>query len=249
MNHPSQGTGAAPLQDTFLPALREALAGLEIELEDAQLARMQQFATLLLAVNERMNLTSITDPHEMAVKHFADSLSVLQAALPEGAALVDVGSGGGLPGIPLAIARPDLEVVLLDATRKKVDFLNEACGELGLDRFKAVAGRAESLAREPAFRETFDVAVWRGLGMLKQSAELCLPLVKPGGVGIAMKGPRLDEELGQARAMIGQLGGKAERNTLVNLGGGLAHRLLIIRKERPTPGSFPRTWTKIRKGS
>lgn len=231
----------------FGPELRGALDALGLQFAPETVELLERFALLVLDANARMNLTSVTDPRGVAVKHFADSLSLLRLAFPEGASVVDVGTGGGFPGAPLAIVRPDLEVVLLDATQKKTRFLNDACRELGLENCKAVTGRAETLAHEPAFRESFDVAVWRGLGDLRVSAELCLGLVKVGGMGVAMKGPRLDEELPPARPVIGQMGVRVERTVEVRLPDDLHHRLLVLRKHAPTPHYLPRPWSKIRR--
>ncbi len=147
-------------QSRFRASLEEALGLMGLSFGPDVLDRFGRFTDLLLSANARMNLTSITDAREMAVKHFADSLSLLKLPIAEGASIIDVGAGGGFPGVPLAIARPDLEVVLLDATLKKIAFLNEAIEELGLGRCKAEWGRAESLGRERPFRESFDAAVW-----------------------------------------------------------------------------------------
>ncbi len=231
----------------FRGALEESLQALGAGLDGDARERLERFALLVLDANRRMNLTSITAPREMAVKHFADSLSLLKLGLPDGASVMDVGSGGGFPGVPLAIARPDLEVVLLDATRKKTAFLNEVCRELSLSNCKAVTGRAEVLSHEPAFRESFDAAVWRGLGELRVSAELCLAFVKVGGVGVAMKGPRLDEEMPAAKPVIGQMGARVERTVEVSLPDGLRHRLVVLRKHSPTPARLPRPWNRIRR--
>lgn len=231
----------------FRGALVEALQTLHVQLDPQTLERLEGFAALVHDANQRMNLTGITDPADVAVKHFADSLSVIKAGIPVGAKLIDVGTGAGFPGVPLAIARPDLEVVLLDSTQKKAGFLSEACEALGLARCRAVAGRGEQLAHDAQYRESFDIAIWRGLGPLTQSAEVCLPYVRIGGRGIAMKGPRLDEELADARALLGQLGGSASRVFEIPLPGGLSHRLLVIRKTKESPAHFPRPWGKIRK--
>ncbi len=231
----------------FRRALAEALDLLGVGLDAGPVENLERFALMVLDANALMNLTSVTDPRGVAVKHFADSLSLLRLAFPEEASVVDVGTGGGFPGVPLAIVRPDLEVVLLDATQKKTRFLNDACRELGLENCKAVTGRAETLAHELAFRESFDVAVWRGLGDLRVSAELCLGLVKVGGMGVAMKGPRLDEELPPARPVIGQMGARVERTVEVRLPDDLHHRLLVLRKHASTPHYLPRPWSKIRR--
>lgn len=230
----------------FRHALSEALDGLGLALDPSTAERMERFAGVFLRASERMNLTSVTDPREAAIKHFSDALSLLLIPVPNHEKVIDVGSGGGFPGVPLAIARPDLHVTLLDATRKKTAFMESAIRELRLDNCTAATGRAEALGQAPEYREKFGLAVWRGLGDLKTSSELCLPLVKVGGVGIAMKGPKLDEELPSARARIGELGGKVEQILDVSLPENIRHRLLVLRKVRATPERFPRPWGRIK---
>lgn len=231
----------------FASALEETLEALGLSLPPETTRQMTVFAGLLFHANQTLNLTRITQERDMALKHFGDSLTLLKALPSQANNLVDVGSGGGFPGIALAISRPDIHVTLVEATQRKVAFLNRVIDKIGLEQCRAVAGRAEELARRREHRQCYDVAVWRGLGTLAESSELCLPLVKPGGVGIAMKGPKLDEELSGARALIGQLGGRVERTVPAGLPGGLDHRLLIIAKARPTPPVYPRAWPRIRK--
>lgn len=234
--------------EEFLSALLEGLTLLGLKADDATLNRCLKFSLFLLEANQTQNLTRLTTPRDVAVKHFADSLSVL-ALIPQGTkSLVDVGSGAGFPGIALAIFAPDLEVTLMDATARKVKFLEESARHLELGNVKTLTGRSEDLARDPRWRESFDCAVWRGLGSLKLSAEVCMPLVKQGGLGIAMKGPKLAEELAEAKALIGQLGASVGRQIPVSLPDGLHHYLLPLRKTAPTPLGFPRDWAKIKKG-
>lgn len=234
--------------DEFLAALRQGLVLLGLKADDTAAERCLKFAHILLEANQTQNLTRLTSPRDMAIKHFSDSLSVL-ALLPEGTdTLVDVGSGAGFPGMALAIFAPQMEVTLMDATAKKVKFLEEAAQLLEMDNLKTLTGRSEDLARDPKWRESFDCAVWRGLGSLKLSAEVCMPLVKPGGLGIAMKGPKLSEELAEAKALIGQLGASVGRQIPVSLPDDLRHYLLPLRKISPTPPGFPRDWAKIKKG-
>lgn len=231
----------------FLPALQQCLEGLSLTLPDGAEERLLRFALMVADANRRLNLTRITDPVEMAVKHFADSLSVLLAALPPEAAVADIGCGAGFPGIPLAIARPDLRLTLVDSTGKKVAFAASALEALGLSACRAVTGRGEEMGRDERWRETQDVVVWRGLGELSLSAELCLPLVRRGGLGIAMKGPKLAEELAAARPIIGELGCRVDGEVPVPLPGGLEHRLLLLRRAKPTPARFPRPYAKLKK--
>lgn len=208
--------------------------------------QMVRYAQILLEANSRFNLTRITDSRGMAIKHIADSLSLLLLDIPPGATVVDVGSGAGLPGIPLAIMRKDLKITLIDATGKKVDFLNGAALSLGLTNCRAIQGRVEIKGHEARHREAYDIVVWRSLGRLALSVEMCLPLVRVGGWAAAMKGPKLDEELSEARAKISLLGGRVDTTISINLPDGLDHRLLRILKIHPTPQDFPRPYAKMK---
>ncbi|MCC6485746.1 MAG: 16S rRNA (guanine(527)-N(7))-methyltransferase RsmG [Armatimonadetes bacterium] len=245
MNNPTVNTKTWDERE-FTSALQAALKKLALKLSAEQETRMGAFARLLFETNQRLNLTRITDPQEVAVKHFADSLTVLSVGVEERAGAVDVGSGGGLPGIPLAIARPDLRVTMLEATGRKAAFLSEAVASLGLDNAEVLCGRVEELAHERQIRQRFDIAVWRGLGDLALGAEVCVPLVRTGGRAVAMKGPKLEEELAAARALIGQLGGRVEKIVEAALPGDIRHRLLVIEKIRQTPPQFPRAWKRIK---
>jgi len=167
---------------------------------------LERFLDLLLAANRTMNLTRITDRAAAETGHVADALTLLPW-LPAGEhRLADVGSGGGVPGIPLAIVRPDASVFLIESTRKKAAFLESAAGELGLRNVTVLAERAEHVGRGP-LRESFDVAVARAVGTMDVLAQWCLPLVKVGGCVLAMKGPRAPQELPAARRIIQKLGG------------------------------------------
>lgn len=207
-------------------------------------AKLELFLSELLRWNEMINLTAITDPDEMCTKHCLDSLSLLPL-LPQGASLIDVGCGAGFPSVPVALARPDLQVTLLDGVNKKLNFLRETLPQLGLTA-QIVHGRAEELARKTPFREGFQVAVARAVAALPVLCELCLPLVKPGGCMIAMKGPAAGEELASAQRAITLLGGSLEERREVSIPfTDLTHNLIVIRKVRGTPSTYPRQSAKI----
>ena len=204
------------------------------------------FGRLLLEKNQVMNLTAITDPDQVAALHFLDSLAVWQAGELEGASLIDVGTGAGFPGLPLRIAHPDLRVTLLDSLGKRVTFLEEVCAALGLSDVACVHGRAEEFAS--ARRERFDAAVSRAVADLRILSELCLPLVRVGGRFIAMKSTDCEGELTAAGGAVRTLGGRVERLLDYDIpGAGVRHRLVIIRKERPTPAKYPRRFAQIKK--
>jgi 16S rRNA (guanine527-N7)-methyltransferase len=198
----------------------------------------------------RFNLTAITDGTGIVVQHFADSLSALRwcvrvpgRAQARPIRLIDVGSGAGLPGIPLKIAQPALHVTLLDGTGKKVAFCEEVIRDLQLGGICALKGRAEEIARQPQHREQYDVAIARAVAPLPTLMEYLLPFVRQGGVSVAMKGGEAELEVARARRAIAALGGDPERVevdtfTLPEL----QHRraLVVVHKARPTPGRYPR---------
>jgi 16S rRNA (guanine527-N7)-methyltransferase len=218
-----------------LPLLREAAARLGVALDEVAVERLDRYRQLLLAANEQFNLTRITAPDEVELRLLADSLALLPL-VPDGArSLLDIGSGGGVPGLPLAIARPGLRVVLLDATAKKVRFLDATARELGLTNVDAVHGRAEELARDRQHRERYDVVTARAVARLVSLVELALPFIAPGGRALFPKGSAADAELAEARYAIGMLGGWA---TPVDVSAGA--RVIVVDKRRPTPAQFPR---------
>jgi 16S rRNA (guanine527-N7)-methyltransferase len=190
------------------PVWNELAARANVTLTDDQHAKLARYLDLLIAANETMNLTRITDRPAAEVQHVGDALTVLPF-LPGGEiSVADVGTGGGVPGIPLAIARPDARIVLVEATKKKAAFLSTALLELGLANVRVVAERAEEIAHGGR-RESFDVAVARAVATMAWLAEWCLPLVRKEGKVLCMKGPRVAEELPLAKKAI-KLGGGGE---------------------------------------
>jgi len=236
--------GANPSSGTWRERLRAAASRLGIELSDGQARAFELYLEALLDWNQRVNLTSITDPDQVAALHFLDSLSCLAAApFVSGARVADVGSGAGLPGIPLAITRPDLRVALLESVAKKCRFLEHAAGLLSLGSVSVACTRAEHAGRDPTMRETFDIVVSRAVAELAVVAELCLPLVKVGGLGLFMKGPRAEEEVARAGEALSILGGKGEfaRELTFPAQGESVRRVIIgVRKLKPTPQRYPR---------
>ena len=217
----------------------ELAARAELTLSAEQHDRLSQYIDLLLEANQRMNLTRIADRPAAEVQHVGDALTALPFLPKEGFRLVDVGSGGGVPGVILAIARPDAKVVLLEATKKKAAFLQEVVTALGLANVKVLAERAETAGRGE-LRETRDVAVARAVGAMDFLVEWCLPLVKKGGVMLAMKGARIAEELPAARKAIHVLGGGEPVIHPVALPG-TEHRVIVeIPKVGKTAAIYPR---------
>lgn len=206
----------------------------EIALNADQLAKLGRFYDLLVAANQQFNLTRIVDEHDVVVKHFLDSLSVLTVAPPGPLKFVDIGTGAGFPAIPLLIARPDWKGLLVDSIGKKVRFLQDTIQSLQLPAV-AVQGRAEELGQDPLYREQFDLAIARAVGPLSPVCEYGLPLVRVGGHFIAMRG----RELEKADAAIHKLGGEIIAVSPLELAGMQRH-LVVVKKVRPTPKSYPR---------
>ena len=210
------------------------------------LPSLLRYAQLLLGKNRVMNLTAITDPSEVARLHFLDSAALLNLVNFRGASVVDVGTGAGFPGLPLRLVEPSIRLTLLDSLGKRVAFLQEVCDDLGLSDVACVHARAEEFAID--HRERFDFAVSRAVASLPMLTELCLPLVKPGGIFIAMKSVDCDEELTSAHRAITLLGGTvADVKDYVIPGTEVTHRVILIQKVSPTPGKYPRAFTKIKK--
>ena len=223
----------------------EALAAAEAfgtPLTKEQADQLAAYYALLIEWNEKMNLTAITEPHEVAVKHIVDSLSAFDAPLfTEGVRAVDVGTGAGFPGLVLKIFFPSMELVLLDSLQKRVKFLETVVSTLGLKGVACVHGRAEEAARQKAYRERFDLAFSRAVARLSVLAEYTLPFVRVGGSLLALKGARYAEEMAEAEQAARILGGgkpTARTVKLPDLDDGRA--VVRIDKERPTPAAFPR---------
>ena len=218
--------------------LREGLAVYGLPADAAAIEGLEEFSRRLLERNQVMNLTAITDPCDVAALHLLDCAYLLTAADFRGKSVVDVGTGAGFPGMPLRILEPNFDLTLLDSLGKRVDFLRETADAMGLRRVRCVHARAEEFARK--HREQFDIATSRAVAQLNVLCELTLPLVKVGGVFLAMKSVESDPELQEARSAIAQLGGAVEDVTDYTIPGTeVTHRVVRIRKERPTPAGFP----------
>jgi 16S rRNA (guanine527-N7)-methyltransferase len=218
--------------------------GLGLHLSPQQLEQFNIYYQELVDWNRKMNLTSITGYEEVQVKHFLDSLTVILALKPPASGrinVIDVGTGAGLPGIPLRVVFPDTRLVLLEATSKKAKFLEHLIARLGLDNTEIVVGRAEEIAHDDRYRERFDVVLSRAVAQLPTLAELVLPFCAIGGSFIAQKKGDIDTELTSASRAINLLGGRLREVKAVNLGEFRDRRcLLIIDKVRLTPPEYPR---------
>ncbi len=202
----------------------------------------------LLSENARYNLTAITDPHEMILRHYADSAASARY-LPPKTSLLDVGCGAGFPSLPLAILRPDLRVTALDSTAKRVDFVTAVAARLGLSNVSGICARAEDFARGDG-REAFSAVTARAVANLRVLSELCIPAVKVGGLFLAMKAKSAAEELRDATHAIAALGARLEKEESFSLRDGeesLSRTALLIRKGKATPPEFPRPYARILK--
>lgn len=218
-----------------------------VRLTPEMLERLDRYAVFLADWNGRVNLTAITEPREIAVKHFLDSLLLLDACPPgEGAKLADVGAGAGFPSVPVKIARPDLRLTLLDSLGKRTAFLEALSRELGQDN-RVVHIRAEEAGRDPAFREGFDLVTARAVAPLPLLCEYCLPLVRPGGTFAALKGPSAAEELREARRAVSLLGGTESGVREYTLPDGGQRSIILLTKRSQTPAKYPRNHGQMKK--
>lgn len=220
---------------------------LGLSIDDGKIMQFQKLAELLVEQNKTMNLTAITDPDGIAVKHFADSISVLTATeFAENARVLDVGTGAGFPGIPLLIMRPDLDLTMLDSTAKKLKYVANTVEELGLSA-NVLHTRAEEAGQSKEYRETFDIVCSRAVAALNVLCEYCLPFVKVGGYFVAMKAAKAQEEIDGAKAAIKLLGGKIMEEKSFRLSDGGERNIIIIKKISHVPPKYPRVSAQIAK--
>ena len=218
-----------------------------LELTNEAISRFSLYSDFLLEYNKKVNLTAIKEPDEVEIKHFLDSIVPLSLVqIPENAKIADVGTGPGFPAIPMLIMRNDLKFTLIEATGKKLTFIEQLLLKLNLSA-ELLHKRGEEAGREPLYREKFDFVTARAVADLKELAEYCLPLVKKGGKMLALKGNITDEELCGSRQMIRNLGGKITEIKKYSLPENNGRSLVIIEKTGATPKEYPRPTAKIKK--
>ena len=227
--------------------LQNFIKDYKITLTENQYEQFQKYFELLVEWNEKMNLTAITDESGVALKHCADSLSLLNFVdIPQNSSLADVGTGAGFPGVVLKIARPDIKLTLIDSLNKRLVFLNEVCTQLGIDA-ELIHSRAEDGARDEKLREGFDFVASRAVARMNVLSEYCLPYVKVGGAFCAMKGAMANDEFKEAMNAINTLGGKLEEKYFFELPeNGGERAIAVVRKVKNTPSKYPRQSGKIK---
>ena len=222
----------------FLSGLEE----LNLRFNETQIDQFLHYYEILMAWNTKMNLTAITEFHEVIEKHFLDSLCLVGAfPEPDGKKILDLGTGAGFPGIPLKIAFPEAEILLMDSLKKRLMFLDQVIRELELKKIRTAHGRAEEMARKKEYRQNFDFCVSRAVSNLTVLSEYCIPFVKKGGYFVSYKSSEVDCEVREAEKAITVLGGSLECIVKFQLpGSGSGRSLVCIKKDRDTPGTYPR---------
>lgn len=215
---------------------------LEVELTEQQLEQFKTYYEMLIEKNKVMNLTAITEKDEVIDKHFIDSISLNKAVdTTKPLKILDLGTGAGFPGIPLKIAYPNLTITLLDSLNKRIKFLQEVIEELGLQEIEGIHGRAEDFAKQPAYREQYDLCVSRAVANLATLSEYCLPYVKEGGCFISYKSGAVEEEVNQSKKAIAELGGRIKEVIAFTLPKtDIERTFVVIEKVKKTPKKYPR---------
>ena len=232
--------------EKMLKSLYEGAEKLDISISDRQAELFCKYTELLLEWNEKMNLTAITAPEEIAIKHYLDSLTFLKFIdVPQNARIIDVGCGAGFPSIPLMIARDDIHITMLDGTKKRLNFIDEVVNQLGLNG-ETLHARAEEAGKSAKYREKFDFATARAVARLNVLSEYCLPFVRVGGSFVAMKAT-LNDEADEAQGAIRLLGGKLCDIKEFCLPDGSERRLVVTKKISQTPPKYPRASAQIAK--
>lgn len=226
--------------EEFKREFEKYLEKMSISLNKEQYDQFYAYMVLLIEWNEKINLTAITEPQEIILKHFVDSLTIAKY-IEEGKTIIDMGTGAGFPGIPLKIYRNDVKVVLADSLNKRIKFLNEVIEKLQLKNIETIHCRAEELGKNKEYREKFDYATSRAVANLSTLSEYLLPFVKLNGSGIFMKTMEIDEELENAKKAIKILGGRIEKVDKFEIPeSDLGRSIIIAKKEKQTPSKYPR---------
>lgn len=212
---------------------------LNLEINDKQLELFYQYMNGIIDWNDKINVTAITDEKMFIVKHFVDSLAI-NKFVAQAKSIIDIGTGGGFPGIPLKIMNYDKKVTLIDSVNKKLNVIRDITKDMDLGELEILHSRAEDLASKQEYRETYDIATTRAVSNFSTILEYMLPFIKVGGYAICMKGPNYTEEFEEAKVAIEVLGGKFDSIERLNVGNELERNIIIIKKVKNTPKKFPR---------
>jgi 16S rRNA (guanine527-N7)-methyltransferase len=222
--------------------MKEASLEVGLELSEHQYNQLISYMKLLQEWNEKINLTAITQDEEVIKKHFIDCIKAFKSeAIKNAKTIIDVGTGAGFPGLPIAIMNPNVQVTLLDSLNKRINFLNTVINNLELKNVTTIHSRAEDGSRKPELRENFDVATSRAVANMAVLSELCMPYVKINGHFVALKGPAIEEELKEAQKAIAVLGGELNGIIEVNIEeSDLKHNIVEVKKISKCPKAYPR---------
>lgn len=226
----------------FFDLMAKAAEDVGLQLSQEQYEGFMKYMRLLQEWNEKINLTAITEDEEVVKKHFIDCIKAFKRdEFKKAETMIDVGTGAGFPGLPIAIMRPELKVTLLDSLNKRINFLNTVVNELGLKNVTTIHSRAEDGARKPELREKFDVATSRAVANMAVLSEFCMPYVKKGGYFVALKGPAIDEELENGSNAIKILGGELQGIIEISIEEtDLKHNIVEVKKVKNCPKTYPR---------
>lgn len=227
-------------RDIFYKKMQEKSNKININLSVEQLSKFYRYMGLLIEWNKKINLTAIIEPEEIILKHFIDSLTILEE-IKDSDSVVDIGTGAGFPGIPISIMKSSAKITLVDSLNKRLIFLKEVINQLGLENLEIVHSRAEEFGQKKEYREKFDIATSRAVANLSTLSEYLMPLIKLNGKCICMKALEIEQELSEAQKAINIFGGRIEKTKKFNLpDSDIGRSIIIVNKERNTPYQYPR---------
>jgi 16S rRNA (guanine527-N7)-methyltransferase len=226
-------------KNEFLEFMKEECEKNNIQISNEEIEKLYIYMKEILEWNEKVNVTAIKDEKEFIVKHFIDSLTI-EKYITNGEKVLDIGTGAGFPGIPIKITKNKSHVDLVDSVNKKLNVIRDIIPKIKLEDIECIHTRAEDLAKNVKYRESYDVVTSRAVANLTTLVEYMLPFVKVGGKIICMKGPNVEEELTESKKAISILGGKIEQIENINIDSDYERNIIIIKKEKPTPKQYPR---------
>ncbi len=226
-------------KNEFLEFMKEECEKNNIQISNEEIEKLYIYMKEILEWNEKVNVTAIKDEKEFIVKHFIDSLTI-EKYISNGEKVLDIGTGAGFPGIPIKITKNKSHVDLVDSVNKKLNVIRDIIPKIKVEDIECIHTRAEDLAKNVKYRESYDVVTSRAVANLTTLVEYMLPFAKVGGKIICMKGPNVEEELTESKKAISILGGKIEQIKNINIDSDYERNIIIIKKEKPTPKQYPR---------